>query len=304
MFSHLLTSFNGQAVVDFSEADDWEGPKKAYRVRQEYEEETTIVDRLETLTSQAGSEKLTSLIIGAWSEAHDEGPSQEIVAWLAEEAARLPALEAIFFGEMTYDECELSWIVQDDLTPLLKAFPKLKTLCVRGGSGLVFKKTKHAALKELRIETGGMGRDLLRQIFLCDFPSLERLELLLGTDGYGFDGGVEDLQPLLSGKLFPKLKHLGLMNSDVVDEIAAVVVNAPVVDRLETLDLSMGTLSDEGVRALHGLAGKANLKRLDVSHYYASQKEVDALTAALGIEVVAEDRQEADEEWRPILHAE
>ncbi len=31
----------------------------------------------------------------------------------------------------------------------------------------------------------------------------------------------------LAGKVFPKLKYLGLMNSEIANDIAAVVVNAP-----------------------------------------------------------------------------
>src|SRR5690606_20229964 len=109
---------------------------------------------------------------------------------------------------------------------------------------------------------------------------------------YGFDATVEDLQPLLAGSLYPKLKFLGLMNSDIADDIAAVLVNSPIVNRLETIDLSLGTLSDAGVRSLHGLARHDHLKQLNISHHYASEAELASLVEALPFQVVAEDPQD------------
>jgi hypothetical protein len=159
-------------------------------------------------------------------------------------------------------------------------------------------------LRELAIETGGLPRSALRELFLCDLPSLERIELLLGESSYGFDGGVEDLQPLLSGRLYPRLKYLGLMNSEIANEIAAVVVNSPIVGRIETLDLSLGNLDNEGVQSLLALASQPGLKRVDISHHYATDDAIARLAAALPCDVVADDKQEPDDEWRPIVHAE
>jgi hypothetical protein len=144
----------------------------------------------------------------------------------------------------------------------------------------------------------------LRDVFLCEFPKLERLELLLGEEHYGFDGGVEDLQPLLSGERFPSLKFLGLMNSNIADDIAAVVVNSPIVQRIEELDLSMGNITDAGIHSLMQLPKNTGLRRLNVSHHYASPASIEALRKSVSCEVIAEDPQEIEDEWRPILHAE
>ena len=53
-----------------------------------------------------------------------------------EAADRLTGLTALFLGEMTCEENEISWIQQGDVTPLLRAFPRLEVLRVRGGEGL------------------------------------------------------------------------------------------------------------------------------------------------------------------------
>lgn len=304
MYTELLQEFCGRQVIDFQDGKSWKGPDLAYRLREEYEDEVSVGDRLSSLLEQTDSGRLSALIIGAWTGAFEGGGSQEIVAKLADSAPRLPELRALFFGEMTYEECEISWINQSDMSPLLTAFPKLETFRVRGGTGLSFSKIRHPSLRELAIETGGLSRSTIRELFLCEFPALERLELLLGEANYGFDGSVEDLQPVLSGRLFPSLKFLGLMNSTIANDIAAVLVNSPIIERLDEIDLSQGNLDDEGVNSLLALAPCTNLKRLDISRHYASQQAVDNLSEKLPFPVVAEDRQEPDDEWRPILHAE
>jgi hypothetical protein len=305
MSYHVLTGvFGNQLVIDFEGAETWKGPISAYRLREEYEDETTIADRLDKLLKQPGVDQLKSLIIGAWSGSCEGTDASEIIAKLVEVAPRLPKLRSLFLGELTYEECEISWIKQSDVSPILEAFPKLEELRIRGGEGLSFSRVQHDSLKSLAIETGGLSRSTLRELFLCEFPALEHLELLLGESNYGFDGTAEDLQPVLSGRLYPRLKFLGLMNSEIANDLAAVVVNSPIVDRIETLDLSMGNLDDAGVRSLRSLADGHNLKRLNISHHYASDEVVQELQELLPCEVVADDKQDADDEWRPIVHAE
>jgi len=303
-YSEFIDEFHGLPVVDFDGPKSWKGSGVAYRLREEYEDEISIVDRLDLLLNQSGSDQLTALIIGTWSGACEGDDSEKIVARLAGAARELPAIEAIFLGEITYEECEISWINHSDVTPLLVAFPRLQTLRIRGGSQLRFSRTSHQSLRELAIETGGLPRSVLREVFLCDLPNLEHLELLLGESNYGFDGSVEDLQPVLSGQLYPKLTFLGLMNSEIANDIAAVVVNSPIVDRISILDLSMGSLDDLGIQSLHSLGNAKNLQRLNITHHYGSEDAVEELKAALNCEVEAGDCQEPEDDWRPIVHAE
>ena len=304
MYSELVEQFAGRRVVDFDDASCWEGPELAYRLREEYDDSVKVADRLAALLDQPESERVAALIIGAWTEVCEGGSAAEMVAEVAKAAPRLPGLRALFFGEMTCEECEISWINQTNVSPLLNAFPALQSLRIRGGVGLSFSQLRHDALKELAVETGGLPRSAIRELQLCEFPALERLELLLGEEHYGFDGGVEDLQPLLSGRLFPRLKFLGLMNSAIANDIAAVIVNSPIVARLETLDLSLGNLDDEGVHSLMSLAAFPQLRRLNISHHYAAEDVVAALVKTLPFEVVAGDPQQPEDDWRPIVHAE
>src|SRR5262245_2213955 len=125
MYSELLDEYYNLPVVTFEKAGDWKGPAYAYRLREDYEDDVPIGEKLQLLLTQKGADQLTALIIGAWGGSCEGGDSSEIVASVAATAPRLPSLKAIFFGEMTYEECELSWINQSDVSPLLRAYPNL-----------------------------------------------------------------------------------------------------------------------------------------------------------------------------------
>ncbi|WP_329113645.1 STM4015 family protein [Streptomyces sp. NBC_01353] len=244
------------------------------------------------------TERVRALIVGGWDEAY-ETSSAAIVAALVAAKDRLPGLEALFLGDMGFEDCEISWIQQSDVTPLLAAYPALREFGVRGGSELVFPAIRHSGLRTLVVESGGLGAEVVRGIAGSDLPALEKLDLWLGTDEYGGDSTVTDLEPLLAGTHLPALRHLGLRNSVIQDEIAAAVAGAPVVARLDRLDLSMGTLTDEGAEAL--LVGQplTHLTHLDLFHHYLSEKMseriVDALTPH-GVTVDVDDAQDPEDD--------
>lgn len=143
-----------------------------------------------------------ALIIGQWGESYEETSSYPIDLVIAA-ADRLTSLEAVFVGDITPEENEISWIEQSDVTALLTAFPGLLELGVRGGTDLVFSATKHERLRSLTIETGGLPVGVIRGILDSELPALERLDLWLGVSAYGGDADVADLAPLLSGSRFP-----------------------------------------------------------------------------------------------------
>jgi hypothetical protein len=96
----------------------------------------------------------------------------------------------------------------------------------------------------------------------------------------------------------PRLRHLALRNSEMQDAVAAAVAAAPVVARLEVLDLSMGVLTDEGAGALLGGQPLTHLKKLDLHHHYLSEPFVERIRQTLepaGVEVDL-DRGDADED--------
>ncbi|MFD7133894.1 STM4015 family protein [Streptomyces sp. NPDC059894] len=241
--------------------------------------------------------RVRALIVGAWQEAYDSDPTAVIEALVAARD-RFPALRALFLGDMVMEECEISWIRQTDVTPLLAAFPDLVEFGVRGGSGLRFPALRHTGLRHLTVETGGLPAEAVRGIAASDLPALEHLDLWLGTPEYGGDAEAADLEPILSGARLPSLRHLALHNSEIQDAVATAVASAPVVARLEMLDLSMGVLTDEGASAL--LAGQplTHLRKLDLHHHYLSedlQERVRRSLETAGVEVDL-DRDDAEED--------
>ncbi|NJM42348.1 MAG: hypothetical protein HC853_17225 [Anaerolineae bacterium] len=146
-------------------------------------------------------------------------------------------------------------------------------------------------MKTLTIESGGLPAEVVQEVAAANLPNLEYLELWLGTDEYGGDARIEDLQPILSGQAFPKLKYLGLRDSEKADALAHAIANAPITSRIQVLDLSLGNLSDEGANALAVAPAIRRLRKLNISHHYCSDEAVAKLMA-LGIEVDASNRQE------------
>ncbi|UXY31702.1 STM4015 family protein [Streptomyces sp. HUAS TT20] len=275
-----------------------EAESVAWRITSDvYDADEDWTEAFARFCAAVDTTRVRALIVGAWQEAYDTDPDDVIEALLAARD-RFPALRALFLGDMVMEECEISWINQTDVTPLLAGFPDLEEFGVRGGSGLSFPALRHTGLRGLTMESGGLPAEVVRGVGASDLPALEQLDLWLGTPDYGGDSEAADLEPILSGARLPRLRHLALRNSEMQDAVAAAVAAAPVVARLEVLDLSMGVLSDEGGAAL--LAGQplTHLKRLDLHHHYLSEPLVERIRQTLelaGVEVDL-DRDDADED--------
>ncbi len=297
--------FYQQPVTVFESPDDWEGLNQAYRLGITWDDkQRDLHARLDQFVAQKGIERLQALIIGAWIGDDSAYSSEKIIQELVKHRDKLAGLRAIFLGDIIYEENEISWIEQSDVSPLLKAYPKLEVLRVRGGNSLKFAPVRHESLQQLIVEAGGLHRSVLREICGCEFPDLHHLELWLGVENYGWDGSVEDLQPILAGKNFPKLTYLGLRNSEIADDIAKVSVNAPILAQLQVLDLSNGTLTDAGAQALLNLPANFPLKELNLSHHFMTEAMVERLQKQLKCQVVADDGQDPNEEWRSVVVSE
>ncbi|MEU8826930.1 STM4015 family protein [Streptomyces sp. NPDC048636] len=239
--------------------------------------------------------RVRALITSAWGEYGDD--SSFVIAPLVAAKDRFTSLEALFIGDIEPEEQEISWIRQSDVTPLLHAFPRLVELGVRGGTELEFPPVTHERLRTLRFETGGLPGEVVRGVGGSTLPALEHLEMWLGVDEYGGDAGAADLAPLLTGGRFPALRHLGLQNSEIQDEIAAAVAAAPLVAQLTSLDLSMGVLTDTGGQALLEGQPLTHLSRLNLDHNFFSPSMAQRLRDALepsGVTVELDERGDED----------
>jgi hypothetical protein len=250
----------------------------------------------EMFLNDPGAREVSALVISEWFDLiPGGGPIDPMVEELVAGREKLLNLRAIFIGEITQEESEISWIVLGDFAPLLGAYPQLEELWVRGG-GPGFGKLRLPNLRTLVVQSGGLDRAAVNEVANAeDLSSLEHLELWLGTEEYGGDSTIDDVRPILAGDRFPKLKYLGLRNADFTDDIAEAVVSSPLLERIEVLDLSMGTLGDRGAKALLACPAIRQLKKLDVHHHYCSEA-VEAELRAMPIEVDASEREEADKD--------
>jgi hypothetical protein len=300
IYEHL-TSLAGEPVVDWDPGKP-DSNHTTYRISLSYDDEgEQWTDRFASFLDAVPTERITGLVVGAWEEMGEDGASASIVEALVVARDRLPNLRALFFGDIISEESEISWIWQTDISPLFDAYPKLEYFCVRGAAGLQLGALHHQHLKSLIIQSGGLGAAVTRAAIMADLPALEHLELWLGTDDYGGDTTVADLQPLFSGTRFPKLHYLGLRDSVIADQIAIAIAQAPVLERIRVLDLSLGTLSDEGATALLASPLVARLAKLDIHHHFCSN-DIMAQFQQLGIEVDVSEQEQPDqhdgEVWR------
>ncbi|MEU7060272.1 STM4015 family protein [Streptomyces sp. NPDC046197] len=279
--------------------------------------EMPFAELWQSFAERVPSTDVRALVIGPWWE-EDYSDLRPALELILADAERFPALRALFLADVTGEECEISWLQLTDVTPVLEAFPLLEEFAVRGGVSqglgeepLSLRPVRHDALRVLRFESGGLPGQVVRAVGACELPALERLELWLGVSQYGGDATVADLAPILAAGRFPALRHLGLQDSELQDEIAAAMASAAVVAQLESLSLSMGTLTDTGAEALLHGQPLTHLKRLDLHHHFLSESVADRIrttVASAGTEVGLSDprtpRRWRDQEWRYVAVSE
>lgn len=245
--------------------------------------------KLKKLLQDSRATEVEALVFGLWT---DDSTSAPIVNALVEASSKLTSLKAVFIGDIEDSEDMISSIVQSNLSPILEAYPNLEVLQVRGSNplwlgyaALQFSPAlRHENLKTLIVESGGLSRLSINQICELELPALEYLELWLGSDNYGGDSSINDLMPIISG-VFPKLKYLGLRNSEYSDDIAFAIVNSPIIENLVELDFSMGTLGDDGAEALLNCPAINYLDTLNVSDNCLTDWMMERLNE-LDIEVI------------------
>ena len=255
--------------------------EKFYLDWEESEEQGVVLaDKVKAYLDEHGTYNAEKLVIGMWESAYDNAPDK-LVKYLVDNKEKFPNLKELYWGDISWEECEVSWIQNTDLAPVVNSFD-LETLTVKGGCGLRFKEMKSSTLKKIEIISGGTGKSVLSDIVSAELPSLEHLEIYMGVDNYGFDGTIKDIIPFTKKENFPKLKYLGLKNSDIEDEICEAVLKGDILPQLEILDLSYGTLSDDGVDMLFEEIDKiSHLKELNIYYNYASKKHLKKLKEKL-----------------------
>ncbi|MDU1632991.1 MAG: AAA family ATPase [Bacteroides ovatus] len=112
---------------------------------------------------------------------------------------------------------------------------------------------------------------------------------------YGFEADIEIFRPLFSKERFPKLTYLGIVNSEEQDKIVEMFLESDILPQLETMDVSAGTLKDEGAQLLLDNMDKiAHLKFINMRYNYLS-KEMKKQLQSLPMKIDIAETEEADE---------
>ncbi|NTX35513.1 MULTISPECIES: WGR domain-containing protein [unclassified Myxococcus] len=264
--------------------------------KKDYDSELEVPETLVKLLAHPSAKFLQSLTIGMVDmegENYYAGVVEAIV-----KTKGMPTLRSLFLGDFEYpDETEISWSYINDVTGLYKVLPNLRSLRLRGADADLGK-IDLPELREFSMETGGLPLGAVKSIASANWPKLEKLEVWFGSENYGAEGGVEDIQPILDGKGLSNVKVLGLRNSEFTDELAKALPTAKILPQLEKLDLSMGCLSDTGAQTLaDNAAAFKHLKHLDVTENTLT-KAGEKLVAKLAATVAAGSQRDYDEEYR------
>ena len=218
-----------------------------------------VVAQLRDLLERPAGLLLADLTVGRLGDhpAHDPPSYQPIVQLLAQ--APRPSLRRLHLADQP-GAGDLG-----DLADLWTAAPHLQELLLQGGD-MTLGKMALSSLRRLVVRPAGLSRRHLGAILAQPWPLLAHLELWFVS----YRGGtsavqVADLAELMDGAAFPSLRSLALVNVEGSDELIELLAASRLLPRLRALDLSHGTLSDEGARRLIAHRERfAHLDRLDL----------------------------------------
>ena len=263
---------------------------------------------IEEIVNDPEFNELEEIVIGCWGEAWDEEDAQPMVDYIADNAQKFSHIKSLFVGDMDYEDCEVSWIMQADYTRLWDAMPQLEKFTVKGSMELTLGLKSHENLKSLEIICGGLPTDVIEEVGNAKLPNLETLILYIGVDNYGFDGDINTIKTFLEKSDFPKLKYLGIVDSEIQDEVTEVVLNCKYMDQINTLDLSKGTLTDKGGELLiDGMKSHPNITKLDLYFHFLSDDMMEKMKNMAdergNLEVILDEKQENEYNGRNYYYA-
>lgn len=263
---------------DYEQYENGKGPK-------------TMID---DILADLDFSQVTDVTIGSWGSAWEDN-CQKILDDIADNKDKFAHVQQLFVGDMDYEDCEVSWIMQGNYGRLWKALPGLKELTIKGSTDLSLGEVEHENLEALTIICGGLPVSVLEEIQKAKLPNLKKLVLYIGVENYGFDGDEDTIRTFLEKSDFPKLTHLGIEDSEIQDQLTQVVLESKYMGQIHTLDLANGTLTDKGgALLLEKIPSYPNIKVLDIHYHYLSDTMAQQLKG-LPIQVDVSEANEPEE---------
>ncbi len=280
------------------EIEEHDGTVVGARIRTDWDMGVDTDAILEAVAAAHGK-GIKSLTLGLWHSEENfyEGVDQHI------DESKFPVLRELFVGDFAYpDETEISWTTVGSIAALLRGLPQLRWLRVRGG-GIELADATHDQLQTLILETGGLPVGTARALAKGSMPELEELVIWFGTAEYGGETTVEDFLPFFTHTGYPKLTKLTLGNAEISDGLAQHIVGTPIAASVRELSFEMGTLGDEGAKALAAGAGSfEQLQVLRIGENFVGAEGLAALDAAFGTKLRAGIQEEPDDWGDGELH--
>ncbi len=299
------THFAGKTIIDWEPGDPIPDPAttipRISAANLWSEDEVSGDENFRRFLADPASRASSGLVFGLWEET-TENYLAPLVEMLVQHRAHFQHLTTLFLGEISQEESEISWIKLGDVTPVFTAYPQLEHFGIRGCASTYTTPSLHLGtlhsehLKTLIVETGSMDRSVVHDVLRSHLPALEHLELWTGSQWYSANVTVEDFVPLFTDNLFPNLCSLGLRDSEIANDLAIALSQSPLLERLHTLDLSLGTLDDSGATALLNCPAIRKLTKLDLHHHFCSDEIMQHLQS-LPIEVDVSEREQL-RDWR------
>lgn len=244
----LIAEKTKKGYVETAEETAREMKVEAKKFALSYDEYDNGVNLLDKILKDKHLSDYKQITIGCWNYECED--CSELLEGMLEHKDKFAQIEGLFWGDIDQEEQEVSWIEQTDLSPLLDAMPKLKDLKIKGTN-------KPAPGTDLTSGIAFTGNYQWRSSFRSsgryhssDFPNLEKLILVCRCRRLWIRGRFRDIPPLFSKERFPKLTYLGLVNSEEQDNIVEMFLQSDILPQLETMDISAGTLKDEGAQLL------------------------------------------------------
>lgn len=189
---------------------------------------------------------------------------------LADAKDKLVSLEALFIGD-NYETWNIRYkyskIDVCNIDPILKAYPNLELLHIRGkminedvlvsenqilaikniqNNFLIIPKAiKHDSLRTLIIDADGITDKNLASLCNLNLRCLEYLEIWVSRNKLK-EVSIESIEPILSSKYCKNLAFLAIRKSSNTSQLAKAIVNSPVMKNLKVLELTDGNMGSGG----------------------------------------------------------
>ncbi|WP_375510736.1 hypothetical protein [uncultured Nostoc sp.] len=292
----VLTTFNNWEDYYYDRYDRINDPTDtAYRVNSQY--------KLSRLLQDPKAKDIEAIKCGMYyKDPNCKTAFKDYADTLVKDRELLTNLKAVLIG----DNCDIinikyreSNINITSIHPLLKAYPNLELLHIRGqmleedilkpelkilqvrnsqnNSIIPVNLLKHGSLKTLIIDADGISDSNLAKICNLDLPSLEYFELWLSRSNLS-NINIDSLAPVLSGKSFPNLVYLAVRKCGNMSEVTRAIVNSPIMKTLKILEVTDGNISSGGAMALLKSPTVNRLHTLNVSGNRLHKNTIEQLS--------------------------